>query len=124
MNSRPASGPPGCHGSRRGGPRRPVHWILVLPLATAIGAWRPALAARGDPGDPEGPGPLPWRVTGRVGFTVDAATFPDSTGLTLEVYLRVPPATLARLGRDAEGTGKLRLTTRVTNRFGGRPQER
>jgi GWxTD domain-containing protein len=93
-------------------------------LVAALGVWAPAQAARPDEGDPEGPGPLPWRVTGRVAFTVDAATFPDSAGHTLEVYLRVAPVTLARLVRDTTGTRKLRLTTRLTNRFGGRSQER
>ena len=73
--------------------------------------------------DPDGPGPLPWRVHGRVGFTVDAAAFPDSAGHTLEVYLRVPPVTLAALGRDQAGAGKLRLSVRLTNRFGARPHE-
>jgi GWxTD domain-containing protein len=83
--------------------------------------WTQAHAARD--GGLEGPGPLPWRVPGRVAFTVDAAAFPDSSGHVLEVYVRVPPATLTRLTRDREGTGKLRLSARVTNRFGGRAQE-
>lgn len=90
----------------------------------ALGAWVPAWGAPSDQASPDGPGELPWRVSGRIAFTVDAATFPDSTGHTLEVYLRVPPSTLARLARDTEGTGKLRLMTRLTNRFGGRSQER
>lgn len=73
--------------------------------------------------DPDGPGPLPWRVRGRVGFTVDAAAFPDSAGHTLEVYLRVPPVTLAALERDPLGTGRLKLSVRLTTRFGARPHE-
>jgi len=73
--------------------------------------------------DPDGPGPLPWRVHGRVGFTVDAASFPDSAGHALEVYLRIPPGTLAGLRRDAAGAGKLRLSARLTNRFGAKPHE-
>ncbi len=88
--------------------------VLLLPAGVCAG---PA------DDDAEGPGALPWRVLGRVGFTLDAATFPDSAGHTLEVYLRVPPVTLAKLERDAAGTGSLRLTMRLTNRFGGRPQQ-
>jgi GWxTD domain-containing protein len=84
----------------------------------------PAAAAPKDENDPDGPGALPWRVRGRIAFTVDAATFPDSAGHTLEVYLRVAPVTLAGLVRGTDGTGRLRLTTRVTNKFGGRSQER
>ena len=70
--------------------------------------------------DPDGPGPLPWRVRGRVGFTVDAAAFPDSNGHTLEIYLRVPPVTLETLERDEAGAGKLKLSVRLTGRFGGK----
>jgi GWxTD domain-containing protein len=73
--------------------------------------------------DSDGPGPLPWRVRGRVGFTVDAAAFPDSAGHALEVYLRVPPVTLAALERDQAGAGRLRLSVRLTSRFGERPRE-
>jgi hypothetical protein len=68
---------------------------------------------------PEGPGPLPWRVGGRVGFTVDAAAFPDSGGTTLDVYVRVPPGTLAALERDAEGMARLRLTAWLRSAYGG-----
>jgi GWxTD domain-containing protein len=73
--------------------------------------------------DPDGPGPLPWRVRGRVGFTVDAAAFPDSASRSLEVYVRIPPVTLASVRRDSTGAGKLRLSVRLTNRFGARPHE-
>lgn len=66
---------------------------------------------------------LPWRVLGRVGFTLDAAAFPDSAGHTLEVYLRLPPSTLAKLEHDATGAGKVRLTIRLTNRFGAKAQD-
>ena len=84
------------------------------------------LGTTGGPGtddDPDGPGPLPWRVRGRVGFTVDAAAFPDSAGRTLEVYLRIPPVTLAAVRRDSLGTGKLKLSVRLGSRFGGKPHE-
>ncbi|MBI3539864.1 MAG: GWxTD domain-containing protein [Candidatus Eisenbacteria bacterium] len=90
----------------------------------ALAAAAPARAARPvDPDDPEGPGPLPWRVRGIVSFTVDAAAFPDSAGHTLEVYVRVPPATIASLRRDSTGVARVRLALRLTNRFGGRAQE-
>lgn len=102
-------------------------WFLrgaVLLACLALGAGQPALAARGDdPDDPDGPGPLPWRVRGLVGFTVDAAAFPDSVGHSLEIYVRIPPATLASLRRGEDGAARVRLSLRLTNRFGGRPQE-
>jgi GWxTD domain-containing protein len=77
----------------------------------------PALAAAAPPD----PGPLPWRVGGRVGFTVDAARFPDDAGDTLDVYVRIPPATLAALQRDSLGVGRLKLTARL--RSGARSLE-
>ena len=106
--------------------RRTGRWIALAPvlLAAVFAVGTPARGSSPDAGDPEGPGPLPWRVTGRIEYTVDAASFPDSAANTLEVYVRVPPVTLARLARDESGAGRLRLSLRVTNRFGGRPQER
>lgn len=68
-------------------------------------------------------GPAPWRLGGRVGFTVDAAAFPDSTGYALELYVRIPPATLGALTRDSTGTGRMRLTARVRGRFGARAHD-
>lgn len=61
-------------------------------------------------------GPPPWRVGGRMGFTCDAAAFPDSTGYHLEVYLRVPPGTLQMLDRDEAGDAKLRAWVRIKAR--------
>ena len=61
-------------------------------------------------------GPPPWRVGGRTGFTCDAAAFPDSTGYRLEVYLRVPPATLHQLDHDANGNARLRALVRIKQR--------
>jgi GWxTD domain-containing protein len=121
MRSTPVGHPgrPSAVAGRRSSARLAAVWV-VLALATVA----PALAFDPDAGDGEGPGPLPWRVQGRVEFTVDAASFPDSAGRTLEVYLRLPPITLARLTRDEAGVGRIRLTMRVTNRFGGRAQER
>ena len=63
-------------------------------------------------------GPLPWRLGGRMGFTCDAAAFPDSTGYHLEVYLRVPPATLKQLDRDEHGDAHVRAVVRVRGRSG------
>jgi GWxTD domain-containing protein len=97
---------------------------IAVASVLALGVLTPVRAAQPDEVDPEGPGLMPWRVTGRVAFTVDAAAFPDSSGHTLEVYLRVAPVTLAKLQRDTLGVGRLKLTTRLTNRFGGRSQER
>ena len=67
---------------------------LVFPVLAACLAARAAFAAKADRPDPNGPGPLPWRVGGAIGFTVDAAAFPDSAGSVLEVYMRLAPATL------------------------------
>ncbi len=98
------------------GARRAFVAVLALILAATS-----AEAARG-PG--EGPGPLPWRISGRVSFTVDAAAFPDSAGLSLDVYVRIPPATLAALDRDSLGVARLMLTTRLRSAFGARQAER
>lgn len=61
-------------------------------------------------------GPPPWRIGGRTGFTCDAAAFPDSSGYHLEVYLRVPPATLEQLALDEAGEAHLRATVSVRGR--------
>jgi GWxTD domain-containing protein len=61
-------------------------------------------------------GPPPWRIGGRTGFTCDAAAFPDSIGYHLEVYLRVPPATLEQLALDEAGEAHLRATVSVRSR--------
>lgn len=63
-------------------------------------------------------GPLPWRVAGRRGFTVDAAAFPDSSGTSLEVYVRIPNGTLTVLTRNAEGLARLRVNARLQGGFG------
>jgi GWxTD domain-containing protein len=84
-----------------------------LAAVLALGVAGPAGAAGPDEG------PLPWRVGGRRGFTVDAAAFPDSSGLSLEVYVRIPNGTLAELMRDAQGGARLRVTARLRGAFGG-----
>ncbi len=67
-------------------------------------------------------GPPPWRTGGRVGFTVDAVCVPDSSGDVLEVAVRVPPATILQLSRDAAGDAHLSAGARVKCR-GGRALE-
>ena len=86
---------------------------LVLASMLALGVAGPSRAAGPDEG------PLPWRVGGRGGFTVDAAAFPDSSGTSLDVYVRIPNGTLAALMRDAQGLARLRVTARLRNAFGG-----
>lgn len=71
--------------------------------------------------EPTGP-LLPWRSSGRVGFTVDAAAFPESAGAVLEVYVRVPPATIAALLPDVQGNRRLSLVARLRSKFGGNQQ--
>jgi GWxTD domain-containing protein len=93
--------------------RRGFVWGAVLLLAVAGG--RAATAA-------EALGPLPWRVAAAVGFTVDTAAFPDSAGISLEVYVRVPPVTLGSLVREPDGQRRLRLTARLKGAYGGTQQ--
>ena len=69
------------------GARRAGSWGWV---ALAVGLQ--ALAAIPAAAVEKQVGPPPWRSGGRLGFTCDAAAFPDSTGYHLEVYLRLPPA--------------------------------
>lgn len=64
------------------------------------------------------PSPLPWRTGGKLGFTVDAAAFPEPEGEVLEVYLRLPSSTISRLGRAESGEPKVRVSVELRNRFG------
>ena len=57
-------------------------------------------------------------MSGRLGFTVDAAAFPDSSGDVLEVYCRLPPATIVSLSQSDRGQSRLRLSVTLHNRFG------
>ena len=75
-------------------------------------------AARAATERPEGP--PPWRVGGRVGFTVDVMAAPESSGYVVEVFLRIPPATIGQLSRDASGDAQLHSSIRVKSRVGGR----
>ena len=102
------------HGSSaRPHPGARLVWAALIALA---------LPAAGRAAAPD-TGPLPWRVPGRVGFTVDAAAFPDTADMMLDVYVRISPSTLLALARDAGGQGRLRLTTRLRGAYGGRGEE-
>lgn len=89
------------------GARRVVFGALLL-LTLAV----PALATE------KLQGPPPWRVGGRMGFTADLALFPDTTGYGVEVYLRIPPATITQLERDEQGRARLRASVRLRSRTG------
>jgi len=84
---------------------RLASWLLVAGLAGGV----PPKAYGATTDLPFGP--LPWRVGGDVGFTVDAAAFPDSSGCTLEIYVRLAPATLMAVtgGRPQGGPFSLAL---------------
>jgi GWxTD domain-containing protein len=91
---------------------------LVLAAVTGLLAGPAPVRAGAEPA------PLPWRVGGRVGFTVDAAAFPESAGTTLDVYVRVPTSTLATLERDDKGAARIRVRARLRGAYGGgRPAE-
>jgi GWxTD domain-containing protein len=91
---------------------------LVFPLflACLTGALAPA-AGGARPRDDRGP--LPWRVGGEFGFTVDAASFPDSAGHVLEVYVRLSPATLISLAGGRPEGARFKLALTLKNSFGG-----
>lgn len=90
-------------------------WIALALLGLAVKA--------GAGGTPDHPGPLPWRTSGRLPFTVDAVTFPDSAGYALEVYVRIPPATLGAAAVDTFGVGRLLLHARLRSGYGERLHE-
>jgi GWxTD domain-containing protein len=89
----------------------------LFGVALAACAVAPAMAVERQEGPP------PWRIGGRVGFTCDVAAFPDSLGYHLEVYLRVPPATLRRVVRDEHGDGHLHASVTVRSRATNRDLE-
>ncbi len=93
-------------------PRALAAGAVLIPLLVAAGAHAdPALS------------PLPWRVSGRVEFTVDAACFPESTGYVADVYVRVPYATIAKLADDPHGVSQLRVSAELSGSGGRRKQE-
>lgn len=112
MNRAPALPPVRAAARSRPGARRfafaAALTLLIAPAAAG------AVRLEGEP---------PWRVGGRVGFTLDAVARPDSAGQVLQVNLCVPPATLAKLERDSSGAARLRATVKVRGRFGARTAE-
>ncbi len=98
---------------------------LALAAIAALASGTPAAHAGPVVVRPaEGPGALPWRVTGPVGFTVDAAAFPDSNALSVDLFLRIPPATLRKVLADSAQAGRLRIVAELRSGFGGHRQER
>lgn len=92
-------------------------WCAAACLAPLLALAGPAVAVEKQEGPP------PWRVGGRTGFSCDTAAFPDSAGYHLEVYLRVPPATLNQLAQDASGDAHVRATVKVRSRSVSRELE-
>jgi GWxTD domain-containing protein len=91
---------------------------LVFPVFTACLLAGAALAKHPDETDAHGRGPLPWRVGGKIGFTVDAAAMPDSSGSLLEVYVRLAPATLMAVVGERPQGGRFTLAVTLRNSFG------
>lgn len=104
------------------GARRPALVRAFLPLvALALLAAVAPRAARA--GAERLEGPPPWRTGGSIGFTVDAVARPDSGRQVLEVGIRIPPGTLARLARDESGRAVVQADVRVRGRYGARTQD-
>lgn len=97
-------------------PARSVLAGAALALLAAV----PSEARRPD----QGPGPLPWRIGHEVGFTADAVAFPDSQGVTLEVYFRIRPSLIADLCREGRVPLPIKVTAKLRSLFGGKAQER
>ncbi len=91
---------------------------MAALAVVAAWVWPHAAAARGISNE----GPLPWHANGRVSFTVDAASRPDSAGTLLEVYVRVPPSTIRRLEADAGGQTELHIAAELRSAYGARRQ--
>lgn len=68
----------------------------------------------------DGPGPLPWKAGGVIGFSVDAAAFPDSAGQQLEVYVRLRPTAIAALARGETHAPELRVLMKLREDGRGR----
>ncbi len=109
---------------------------VTRPLAGARSVWRRAAVGGGlalaslllvsvAGARPErGPGPLPWRIGYELGFSADAASFPDSAGNTLEVYVRVRPSLIAELTRGDETSPPIRISAELHPQAGGKSAER
>ena len=99
-------------------PRPGARLAFVLLAAGLAGSVAPGTHAAHGAHEDSQLGPLPWRVGGEIGFTVDAAAFPDSAGSVLEVYVRLAPATLmAVTGGRPEG-GRFSLAVTLRNAYG------
>ena len=83
---------------------------VALAVLICLIAGSPAFAAQHDA---RHPGALPWRAEAGLPFTVDAATFPDSAGTRLEIYVRIPPITLGAAAPDSFGGTRLGIHTRL-----------
>ena len=92
---------------------------LLLPAVAC--AWI-AFAAAPAAASPPQPGPPPWRASGRMTFTVDAAGRPDSAGMRLDIYVRIPPSTLRRLETGDGGSTEVRITAELRSAYGARRQ--
>ena len=53
-----------------------------------------------------------------MGFAADAAAFPDSTGTTVEVYVRVRPNLIADLTREGRDPQPIQLQATLKPLFG------
>jgi len=71
-----------------------------------------------------GPGPLPWRIGYELGFSADVASFPDSAGNTIEVFVRVRPSLIAELTRGDQTSPPIKVSAELHPQFGGRNAER
>ncbi len=91
---------------------RLASWLLAAGLGVGV-----SRVAHGQ-SDQSELGPLPWRVGGEIGFTVDAAAYPDSAGCTLEIYLRLAPSTLMSVAGDRPQGGPFSLSLTLRNSFG------
>ena len=88
--------------------------LAAIAACLACGVAPAAHGARSEPRS----APLPWRVGSAIGFSVDAAAFPDSAGSVLEVYVRLAPAALmAVVGGRPQG-GRFSLAVTLRNAFG------
>lgn len=116
--SQPEASPTRSHSGARRHLR--AWWAALVVLACAAVGFTGSARALDPDGDP---GPLPWRVGGALAFTVDAAAIPDSAGGMLEVGVRIPPRTLARLADDEAGGSKLRVSLKLKTRYGGKQHE-
>ena len=92
----------------------------LLGASLALTGVRPASAARPE----RGPGPLPWRIGYEVGFSADAASFPDSAGNTVEVYVRIRPSLITDLTRDGNTSPPIHLVAELRPLFGGKTESR